>query len=396
MTTIHTDCRHYRNSLPCAPHKQTHVRCERCGDHSPIEQRILIVKLDAMGDVLRTTSCLPALKALYPRSHVTWITRLNAEPLLRGNPAIDRILTVESTYLEFLLAEDFDLALCPDADLLSATIMQIAHADSKRGFVANRRGAVVPLNEAATAWWHMGLDDRAKRENRRTYGEWLYDMCELPPPVARPWLRPGTDARDRAERFLREQAPLAARRVCLNTGASGRWTEKRWKAQHYRELARLVREDDPHAAVVVVGGPAEAEFNAALLASAPELVDAGTGNSVEAFAALVASCDWMLTPDSLGYHVACAVGTPAVCVAGPTSPWELDRYGVNQVLYADMECVACYLAECPLATTCMDALTGSAVWSRAHARGSGVMAVPPDNAPRRTIALRAVGSARAI
>jgi heptosyltransferase-2 len=393
---IHTDCRHYRNSVPCAPHKQTHARCERCADYSPIEQRILVVKLDAMGDVLRTTSCLPPLKARYPHSHVTWITRANAAPLLHGNPSIDRVLTIESPYLEFLHAEDFDLALGPDADLLSASIMQLARADTKRGFVANRRGAVVPLNDAAAAWWHLGLDDGPKRANRRTYGEWLYDMCELSPPVARPWLRFGGEARERAERFLRERAPLAARRVCLNTGASGRWSEKRWKVQHYLELARLIRAQDPGSAVIVVGGPAEAEFNAALLAADPDLLDAGTANSIEAFAALVAACDWILTPDSLGYHVACAVGTPAICVVGPTSPWELDLYGVNQVLHADMDCIACYLAECPLATTCMDALTASAVWARATADGAGVLAVARNETPCRTISLRAVSSAGAM
>jgi ADP-heptose:LPS heptosyltransferase len=393
---IHTDCRHYRNSLPCAPHKRTHVRCERCADYAPIEQRILIVKLGAMGDVLRTTSCLPPLKAQYPRSHVTWITRANAAPLLDGNPSIDRVLTVESRYLEFLHAEDFDLALGPDADLLSGSIMQLASAETKRGFVANRRGGIMPLNDAAAAWWHLGLDDGAKRANRRSYGEWLYDVCELPPPVARPWLRPSADARGRAERFVRERAPLAARRVCLNTGASSRWTEKRWKVQHYVELARLIRTHDPAQAVIVVGGPAETEFNAALLAAAPDLVDAGTANSIEAFAALVASCDWIVTPDSLGYHVACAVGTPAICVVGPTSPWELDLYGVNQVLHADMDCIACYLAECPFATTCMDALTARAVWAHANAAGAGVMALTRDDAPSPTIPLRAGGSSGAM
>ena len=45
-----------------------------------------------------------------------------------------------------------------------------------------------PLNDAAEAWWRMGLDDNWKQNNRRTYGEWLYDICELPVPVVRPSL----------------------------------------------------------------------------------------------------------------------------------------------------------------------------------------------------------------
>ncbi|MEP6915751.1 MAG: glycosyltransferase family 9 protein, partial [Acidobacteriota bacterium] len=147
MTTISTDCRHYRISFPCAPHKQRRVACEQCTDYDRLQERILIVKLDAMGDVLRTTTCLPALKRLYPRSHITWLTRANAAPLLAGNPAIDRVLSVESNYLEFLLAEEFDLVLSPDADLLPASIAGLARAATKRGFVSNGRGDIVPIDD---------------------------------------------------------------------------------------------------------------------------------------------------------------------------------------------------------------------------------------------------------
>ena len=50
---IRTDCRHYRTSVPCAPHKRTGVSCGAVAT-TGIEERIVIVKLDAMGDVRRT------------------------------------------------------------------------------------------------------------------------------------------------------------------------------------------------------------------------------------------------------------------------------------------------------------------------------------------------------
>lgn len=238
--------------------------------------------------------------------------------------------------------------------------MLLARAETKRGFVSDRRGGVIPLNEAAAAWWRMGLDDATKRQNRRTYGEWLYAICELPSPIARPWLQPSEEARERAVQLVCSQAPSASRRLCFNTGAGSRWQEKRWKAHHYRELAGLIKARDPGTAIVLCGGPDEAEFNAALLASDAGFID-GTSNSIDAFAALVASSDSILTSDSLGYHVACAVATPALCLAGPTSPWELDLYGTNHVLHADLPCTACYLARCPLERTCMDQLTPDAI-----------------------------------
>ena len=263
-----------------------------------------------------------------------------AAPLLAGNPHLDRILVVESNYLEFVHADEFDLALGPDADSLSATIMLLAHAREKRGFISDRRGGVVPLNAAAESWWRMGVNDDLKRKNRRTYGEWLYEhlraaaayRAALVPPLRHGAAGGGT--------AVRRGRPAPVARVCFNTGAGPRWEEKRWKPRHYAELARLLRDRWPDAAIALVGGPREKEFNAALLASNAGFIDAGTDNSIDGFAALIASCDWCLTSDSLGYHVACAVGTPAVCVVGPTSPWELDCYGTNRVLHAGLECIA--------------------------------------------------------
>jgi ADP-heptose:LPS heptosyltransferase len=360
--TIHTDCRRYRASVPCACHKRTGASCGSCDEYAPADERILIVKLDAMGDVLRTTACLEPLKRQHPRSHVTWITRAAAAPLLADNPHVDRVLTVESNYLEFVHAEQFDLALGPDADPLSAAIMTLAHAGEKRGFVSDRRGGVVPLNAAAEAWWRMGLDDGVKRRNRRTYGQWLYDICELQPPIARPWFEPSDASRRAAERIFAEAPAGAGARVCFNTGAGPRWAEKRWKLRHYVDLARLVRDSWPAATIAVVGGPHEKDFNAALLASDAGVIDAGTDRSIDSFAGVIAASDWVLTSDSLGYHLACAVSTPAVCVVGPTAPWELDGYDTNRVLHAGLDCIACYLPTCPLATTCMDVLTAEDVW----------------------------------
>ena len=171
MIEIFTDCRHYRVDRPCGPHKRSAARCPTCTEFDPATKRVLVVKLGAMGDVLRTTATLPPLMAAHTGSHITWITREASRPLLEMNPFVDRILTVESNYVEFLLTETFDLALGPDADPLSAAIMRLATAVEKRGFVADGDHGVIATNSAAANWWKLGLDDGLKRANRRTYGE---------------------------------------------------------------------------------------------------------------------------------------------------------------------------------------------------------------------------------
>lgn len=388
--TIRTDCRQYRVSQPCVPHKGRRARCAECPECDRIAERILVVKLGAMGDVLRSTSCLAPLKARFPQSHVTWVTRCDAIPLVTANRWVDRVLPIEGNYLEFILSERFDLVLGLEAETLPAAIASLASAEVKRGFVADGRGGITPLNVAAGEWWRMGLDDDLKQRNRRTYGEWLYEICELPLPVAKPVFTPSPQAQARIANLLRERAPEAERWVCFNTGGGTRWTEKRWKAHYYSELAGMIRERHRNTAVVLVGGPAEADFNGALLASDPGVVDGGVDNSVDDFAALIAACDWILTADSLGYHLACAVGTPAVCLVGPTSPWELDLYGRNRVLHSQLDCIACYRRACPFTTTCMDLLRPALIWPMVERpirpEDARAIALPIANLPAQAIA----------
>jgi hypothetical protein len=89
------DCTYFMGDRPCLPNKQEGVFCS-C-DHyerdeaitTPFpdipdavieefpegEKKIIIVKLDAVGDVLRTTSILPSLKGKYTDSTIVWITK---------------------------------------------------------------------------------------------------------------------------------------------------------------------------------------------------------------------------------------------------------------------------------------------------------------------------------
>jgi heptosyltransferase-2 len=334
--------------------------------YEQIIERILIIKLGALGDVLRTTTCLEPLKRRYPASHITWVTRANARELLEDNPAIDRLLFIEENYLELLLTEWFDLAINPDTDAVSSAIMGLVRADTKQGFTADGRGGVTPLSGSARDWWLTGIDDQRKRANRRTYGQWLYAICDVPTPIARPYLPPSTTVAAQVAHTIRSASPHHERLIGFNTGAGTRWAEKQWKPDYFIKLAEMIEASDPYCGIILTGGPDEETFNRDLRRAHPAFIDGGSNNSVVEFASLIAECDWILTADSFGYHVACAMGTPALCLVGPTSPWELDAYDTNCVLYPRLDCIACYRAQCPLPTTCMDVLTPELVWNRAR------------------------------
>jgi ADP-heptose:LPS heptosyltransferase len=365
MMLIHTDCKYYRGSMPCTFHKADGRLCEGCADYLPVKTRILIVKLAAVGDVLRTTSILPALKEKYPGAEITWVTKRNAAPLLAGNPDVDRLLVVEENYLEFLRNESFSIGICLDADTLSATIHSLADCAQRFGFVADRAGKVKPVNERANEWWLMGVNDGLKRQNRKTYHEIMYEICDLPLPVRKPSLLIDKSAAGYGKKMLKEHGSRKfSKLVGINTGGGGRWQYKKWTTEGYLGFVELMTKKHPDIGLVLLGGPEEIELNRHIAAaSKAPLIDAGCDNSLQEFASIVDALDILLTSDSLAMHIGISLGKPTVVLVGPTSPWELDVFGRGDILHSGIECLSCYLSRCDKVVNCMNTLPPETVVS---------------------------------
>lgn len=360
MKTINRDCLFYKGYMPCIFHKKKSVRCDSCQDYKPAGKRILVIKLDALGDVLRTTSILPVLHKKYPQAAVTWVTRGGALPLLSNDPSvIHRKLAVEANYLEFILNEKFDVGICLDTEPLSAAILNIAKCAKKYGYITDKYGQVMPANEAARQWYIMGLDDEEKKKNRKTFFEHMYRICNLEGSYARPQYSLSQRQLSFKEAFSRAKELDKYKGVIgVNTGGGGRWQFKRWTKDGYIGLIRLWKEKFPGDAVILYGGPQEKALNREISSKLGDaVIDAGCDNTIEEFASLVDISDIFLTSDSLGMHLSVAMNIMTIVLVGPTSPWELDVFGNGRIIYQDMECIGCYLNMCAKDTTCMGSIT---------------------------------------
>ncbi len=355
---LKTDCRHVRWDRPCAPHKERGRECATCPEHDPVRRRVLLVKLAAVGDVLRTTALLPAIRAAWPQAWLAWLTRPDAVDLFGGNPLVDEVLRTDDAVTAARLAtERWDVVLCPDADPDAASLAAMARADDRRGFTRGLDGAVQPLSAAAAHWFQMGLSDARKRDNTRTYQSLVAESLGLDPAaVGRPILEPGPADRARAEAILRATGFRGAW-IGLNTGAGGRWLHKQWTLEHQQAFLRLMARDGR--AVLLLGGPQEVERHRALLASATGLpvFDGGNRHSYRTFAALVERCAALVTGDTLALHVATARSVPAVVLFGPTSAAEIELYGPGAKIQPEgFGCLCCYLPTCDVKPHCMAAI----------------------------------------
>jgi heptosyltransferase-2 len=355
------DCKFFLGDRPCIWHKRTGVLCT-CDQYEQVNERLLIVKLDAMGDVLRSTALLPPLAEVHPRGAITWITRKESVPLLERNPYIAEVLELGAEALIQLQTRTFDRVINLDASKTSAALAAAARSEWKDGFVLDARGIVQPTNEAARRWLETGVFDDIKRQGASTYQDRMADILGLAGRTHRYVFELAADELDRAKAHLESIGLDFARPVIgLNTGAGGRWPLKQWREEGYLELVtRISRREDVQ--FLLLGGPKEQDRNDRLkYASTVPLFDPGCDNTVRHFAALLSHCDVTVTGDTLAMHLSLALGKRTVVLFGPTSAAEIDLYGLGEKVVPDMTCLSCYKTSCDFVPNCMDLISADQV-----------------------------------
>lgn len=360
---LHLDCRFYLGDRPCKFKRA----CEECPHYDPMGPRVLIIKYGALGDVVRTACLLPGLERLVGSpAHVTWLTSAPAEDLVRRMPGVDRVLVSGTPAVNQLNVEHFDLVICLEKEPEPCSIAMTVQADSKRGVGLSRYGTPYPLSEHADYYFALGLDDDEKFfKNEKTYQQLVYEAIDLEYQGERYEIELTDEDRAAAERrFSSFEAPSSVRRwVGLNPGAGDVFAFKAWREDGYVALIREVAERCADVGFVLLGGPGEAALLDRIdeaTAGSP-VFNAGTDNSLGAFAAIIDRCDALVCGDTLAMHLAVARRVRAVVMFGPTCEQEVDLFGLGRKIKTPIECSPCYRRSCDVNPSCQDLITNKEV-----------------------------------
>jgi ADP-heptose:LPS heptosyltransferase len=363
---LKSDCKYFPGDRPCSFNKREGVKCDVCSYYETEQTRILIIKLDAVGDVLRTTCILHGLKEQYPKSEITWITRQSAVPLFENNHLVDRVFAYESTEsILHTIVEEFDIIINLDAAPESAVLASTARGKQKIGYGLDARGNIFPFNSEAIPWLEMGAFDDVKKNNTRSFQDLMLDICRLKTTKKDIILELSEEELNFAHIFAGMAGiPSQSWKIGLNTGASGRWQLKQWTLEGFEKLIHLLLEQTD-ATILLYGGPLEQERNEHLSQLHPtRVVNTGTDNSLRRFFALVTVCDLFLTGDTLALHVATALKKKVIALFGPTSAAEIDSYNGQVVkVQANLDCLVCYKPRCDFNPNCMNSLTPENIFS---------------------------------
>ncbi|MDE2335254.1 MAG: glycosyltransferase family 9 protein [Rhodospirillales bacterium] len=355
---IRTDCRHFRAAKPCVFNKIDGSECPGCQHVAPFGERILVIKLDAIGDVLRSACLLPAIIARHDRPYIAWLTRPESAELVSMMRGVDETLVLAPEAVARLAGGGWSHVYSLSNDLPSASLATLAAGAAPVSGFFLRGGTLVPSNEAARAWLELAAFDRLKKINRETYQARMLAILDaagqaVPPPALD---IPAAVRSEAAARVASLFPGSRRRRVGINAGSGARWPKKMLDEDGIvRVITALLARADVD--ILLLGAEAERAKTEAVLArfaDEPRVAAALTGGSIGRFVATLAEVHVLLCGDTLALHGATAIGLPTVAVFGPTSLPEIEDFGglVSKVAADGLDCLGCY-GDCDKQRHCM-------------------------------------------
>lgn len=356
---VKTDCRSFVGEKPCRPGKE----CVECSDYSPMGRRILIIKIAAGGDVLRTVSLLEGLKKAHEPCFITWITQKSNVPLLANHPLIDILYPLDGITARIVCSQVYDIVINLEKTADCTALAENVAAPVKLGFGMNLMGTLRPLTREAEYAYKLGLSDELKfRKNTKTYPEIIYDICRLTYAGERYKIflsgEQQKNAADLRKKYTREHSCV----IGLNTGSGPVFATKKWPVERWLGLIEVLYAAN-FAELVLLGGPDEAQRNRHIMTKCPNRVrTTGNDNSLEDFIGIVGAMDIIVTADTLAMHIALALQKQVVVLLGPTSIIEIDLFGHGEKIFSDFDCMPCYKKSCEQKPNCMEAIGVSRVF----------------------------------
>lgn len=332
-------------------------------------QRILIVRLSAIGDVIVTTPVTRALREAMPEAFVAWVVEERSAEMVRGNPYVDEVIVWKrprGVTLKALLAlrrqlrehGPFDWAIDMQGLLRSALVARLSGA---RVVVGNTRA-----KEHADLLYHQRIprrqDDRSSRQRcldlLQPLGIRSEDRRMVLPVTAEDTAAAAGALRQAG---VRAGAPYA----CLVPATT--WKQKHWLEPGWAELADLLQVRRG-LVPVFLGAPADAPMMDRIAGAARKPVVSLAGKtSLRSAAAVLAGARVTVAVDTALMHGSVAVGTPTVGVCGASGWPGFQDYPDFELVREDLPCSPCYhRPSCDGRFDCMRALTAERVLAAAE------------------------------
>lgn len=364
---FHQDCRFFKGYKPCDFHKKTQIECPDCPHYSPWDQKFLIIKQGELGDVLRTTPLVRAIREKHPNAYIVWLVEEKAKECILRNSFIDEVVIYHPSTLQRFIIEKYDTVICLDKDIASITVATLAKARRKLGFGMDENGKVVPFNKEAEYKWATGISDNLNKQNQLTYQEQIFEITGYKPSNDEYiFSLPEVSKIFRQEFTEKNNLQDTDIIIGFNTGVGAKFLPRKWPSNYFVELAQMIESFCNKAGItfkiLLLGGSYEEDRNNYIFRKCQEnrcknIIHTGTNNSLDEFFGLIDVCNLMITSDTMGMHVGIALKKKMVVLMGPITTASIDVYNLGPMLSSsEHACLGCFRDVCDMTYQCMDAV----------------------------------------
>ncbi len=395
------DCKYFLSDRPCRFHKEDNsVVCDNCPYYikshpkyttqinstnissykdtkDTKRKKVVIIKLAALGDVVRTTAVLKPVYKKWCSPQVYWVTYKNAVDILKNNPYVSKIVSYEESYK--LFGTQFDVLINFDLDKDALNLTLNIFAKEKFGFYLGSDGIILCSNKPAQQWFYMSHNDVLKKNNKKTYQQYMTEILELKKLEPQDYpiiINLNKQEKLFAKRFAIQHSIVANDTVVgINLGGGGRWQKKEYPVNHTVELIKHILNDSQklnRTKILLFGGEKEKLRNKKIMSLVVQqcpsyrykIIDTGCDNPLRKFFALLNLCDILVTSDTMALHVALGLKKKVLALFGPTSSTEIEMYGLGEKIVSTKDCIVCYNPTCSKEPDCMQEISPQKVYNK--------------------------------
>ena len=338
LNEIKFDCKHFKGEIPCVPNKLRDKVCSTCDEYEKIETRILIIKLGAIGDVMRSTPLLTRFRKEYPSPHITWVT-LTPEILPKAPAGVDQAFRFDFTSVYKVENSEFDIAVNLDKDKEACMLLAKVKAKRKFGFIWKDNHVSISTPHAEHKLI-TGVFDNISKQNTKNYMEEIFEICDMKFNDEPYQLNFNIKLADNFK-FIKQKAG-SKKIIGLNTGCGKRWQTRFWPEAYWMDLIKKLQAQNDFP--LLLGGPDEDEMNKKYATSTGAFYP-GTFSLPE-FIALSSFCDCILTAVSMMMHIAIGLKKPLVLFNNIFNKHEFYLYNNGVIIEPPTGCDCYYGNSC--------------------------------------------------
>nr|WP_320131817.1 glycosyltransferase family 9 protein [uncultured Holophaga sp.] len=320
-------------------------------------KKILVIRLSAIGDVVRTIPSVAALRVRFPEARIHWLVEDRCAEIITGLEGIDGLkiaprrawnklkgLARFRAMLAFgheLKAEGYDLVVDFHGVAKSGFLAFLSRSPRRVGYPKGiaKEGGHLFLTERVPV-----VEGKLSRYDRNFLLPRYFDPAATEPSPSLPL---GEADRSMAGGWVQDQGLSPKGFVFLYPGTSKVGAYKRWPAEHFGRLADLVAEHFGLSSVIG-WGPGEEEMVERLVRTAQRPVHVLPLTSMKEMAAVLELARLYIGGDTGPLHMASLLGTPAVGVYGPSDPVlnEPWRQTPFRIVRTGIDCSPCRNRKC--------------------------------------------------